>query len=262
MKRRARNPIAGIVGPSEYVAEVESFSGRKSSIPFSFNRVGDNNRLPNFSSASSRNLAFSTSDRKEIPSLAEILSRSFSHSSLLQGRAPPTFLHHARISLSQSDSYASPLRSLMTSSVCHSSSTSTPSPPAPRVIPPGGFLDLSSLKDRPGARQNFKRLGRGIGSGKGKTAGRGHKGQKARAGRKPRIGFEGGQTPLRLTLPKRGFHNPFKMEFQVRVCLGRDAHNGMLGLGFRSLSVCRFVGSLYVSDTATRPHAVCRLTSS
>lgn len=54
-----------------------------------------------------------------------------------------------------------------------------------------------------------KRVGRGIGSGLGKTSGRGHKGQKARAGRSPRLGFEGGQTPLRLRLPKRGFFNPF-----------------------------------------------------
>jgi hypothetical protein len=53
-----------------------------------------------------------------------------------------------------------------------------------------------------------KRLGRGIGSGRGKTSGRGHKGQKARTGRAPKIGFEGGQTPLRMRVPKRGFHNP------------------------------------------------------
>lgn len=52
-----------------------------------------------------------------------------------------------------------------------------------------------------------KRVGRGIGSGLGKTSGRGHKGQKARTGRSPRLGFEGGQTPLRLRTPKRGFHN-------------------------------------------------------
>ncbi|GBG68275.1 hypothetical protein CBR_g2823 [Chara braunii] len=83
----------------------------------------------------------------------------------------------------------------------------------PRIIPPGGFLPLNRLADGPGASKDGKRLGRGIGSGKGKTAGRGHKGQKARS-RNPRIGFEGGQTPLRLRLPKRGFHNPFAMTFQ------------------------------------------------
>ncbi|CAI7763770.1 unnamed protein product [Closterium sp. NIES-54] len=79
----------------------------------------------------------------------------------------------------------------------------------------GGLLTLNALADREGARRTGKRVGRGMGSGKGKTAGRGHKGQKARAGRNPKIGFEGGQTPLRIRLPKRGFHNPFSLRFQV-----------------------------------------------
>ncbi|CAI5458997.1 unnamed protein product [Closterium sp. Yama58-4] len=79
----------------------------------------------------------------------------------------------------------------------------------------GGLLALNALADREGARRTGKRVGRGMGSGKGKTAGRGHKGQKARSGRNPKIGFEGGQTPLRIRLPKRGFHNPFSLRFQV-----------------------------------------------
>ncbi|CAI5963967.1 unnamed protein product, partial [Closterium sp. NIES-65] len=79
----------------------------------------------------------------------------------------------------------------------------------------GGLLTLNALADREGARRTGKRVGRGMGSGKGKTAGRGHKGQKARSGRNPKIGFEGGQTPLRIRLPKRGFHNPFSLRFQV-----------------------------------------------
>ncbi|KAG0576707.1 hypothetical protein KC19_5G101700 [Ceratodon purpureus] len=83
-----------------------------------------------------------------------------------------------------------------------------------RVIPPGGLLALNSLADNPGSRHQKTRLGRGIGSGKGKTAGRGHKGQKARNGRSPRLGFEGGQTPLRLRIPKRGFTNNFMNTFQ------------------------------------------------
>ena len=58
-----------------------------------------------------------------------------------------------------------------------------------------------------------RRVGRGIGSSKGKTAGRGHKGQKARSGGGPKPGFEGGQTPLRLRVPKRGFHNPFSLDY-------------------------------------------------
>jgi large subunit ribosomal protein L15 len=57
-------------------------------------------------------------------------------------------------------------------------------------------------------------VGRGIGSSKGKTSGRGHKGQKARSGGGTKPGFEGGQTPLRLRVPKRGFHNPFTMHYQ------------------------------------------------
>ncbi|KAK9789211.1 hypothetical protein WJX73_002904 [Symbiochloris irregularis] len=68
------------------------------------------------------------------------------------------------------------------------------------------FVSLNNLADNPGARKQVKRLGRGIGSGLGKTSGRGHKGQKARRGRQVKLGFEGGQTPLRLSVPKQGFH--------------------------------------------------------
>ena len=60
---------------------------------------------------------------------------------------------------------------------------------------------------------NRKRIGRGIGSGTGKTAGKGHKGQKARSGGKIRRGFEGGQTPLYRRIPKRGFNNIFTVEY-------------------------------------------------
>ena len=60
-----------------------------------------------------------------------------------------------------------------------------------------------------------KRLGRGIGSGHGKTAGRGHKGAKSRSGFKFKRGFEGGQMPLHRRVPKRGFHNPFRVEYEV-----------------------------------------------
>jgi large subunit ribosomal protein L15 len=66
-------------------------------------------------------------------------------------------------------------------------------------------MRLNSLSPAPGARRNAKRVGRGIGSGTGKTAGRGHKGQKARSGGKVRPGFEGGQMPLQKRLPKYGF---------------------------------------------------------
>ncbi len=68
-------------------------------------------------------------------------------------------------------------------------------------------MELHSLKSAPGARQNRKRVGRGHGSGAGKTSGRGHKGQKSRSGYSSRPGFEGGQMPLHRRLPKRGFNH-------------------------------------------------------
>ena len=67
---------------------------------------------------------------------------------------------------------------------------------------------LNTIKGSDGATKQRKRLGRGMGSGSGKTAGRGHKGQKSRAGGFHRIGFEGGQMPLHRRLPKRGFRSP------------------------------------------------------
>jgi large subunit ribosomal protein L15 len=66
-------------------------------------------------------------------------------------------------------------------------------------------MELNSIKPADGAKKNKRRLGRGIGSGLGKTAGRGHKGQKSRAGGFHKVGFEGGQMPMQRRLPKRGF---------------------------------------------------------
>ena len=66
-------------------------------------------------------------------------------------------------------------------------------------------MELNTIKPAPGAKKNRRRVGRGIGSGLGKTAGRGHKGQKSRAGGFHKVGFEGGQMPLQRRLPKRGF---------------------------------------------------------
>jgi large subunit ribosomal protein L15 len=68
-------------------------------------------------------------------------------------------------------------------------------------------MRLHDLKPQPGAKHRRKRLGRGEGSGLGKTSGRGHKGQRARSGGTVREGFEGGQMPLHRRLPKRGFNN-------------------------------------------------------
>jgi large subunit ribosomal protein L15 len=76
-------------------------------------------------------------------------------------------------------------------------------------------MDLSDLRPAPGARQQRKRLGRGTGSGLGKTSGRGHKGRGARSGGNTHPRFEGGQMPLQRRLPKRGFHNIFKRDIAV-----------------------------------------------
>ena len=76
-------------------------------------------------------------------------------------------------------------------------------------------MKLSELKAVPGSRKDRKRVGRGIGSGTGKTSGRGHKGQKSRSGGNPHPWFEGGQMPLYRRLPKSGFTNIFKKEYEI-----------------------------------------------
>lgn len=77
------------------------------------------------------------------------------------------------------------------------------------------MAELHDLSPVPGSRKNRKRLGRGPGSGTGKTSGRGQKGQKARSGGQIPPGFEGGQMPLHRRIPKRGFTNIFRTEYQV-----------------------------------------------
>ena len=76
-------------------------------------------------------------------------------------------------------------------------------------------MKIHELSPAPGSVKDVKRVGRGHGSGNGKTAGKGHKGQHARAGRGIRPGFEGGQMPLQRRLPKRGFNNIFASEYAV-----------------------------------------------
>jgi large subunit ribosomal protein L15 len=76
-------------------------------------------------------------------------------------------------------------------------------------------MELNTLRPARGATKARKRVGRGPGSGSGKTAGRGHKGQKSRSGYSRRFGFEGGQMPLTRRIPKRGFTNIFRVECQV-----------------------------------------------
>lgn len=82
------------------------------------------------------------------------------------------------------------------------------------------FLGLNNISDNPGAIKKKRRVGRGIGSSKGKTSGRGHKGQKARAGRGVHPTFEGGQTKLYKRLPKRGFNNKVHAEPMVPINVG------------------------------------------
>src|SRR5438270_8547641 len=76
-------------------------------------------------------------------------------------------------------------------------------------------MGLGDLKPPRGMKHPKKRIGRGHGSGTGKTSGKGHKGQKSRSGYKFKRGFEGGQMPLHRRVPKRGFHNPFRVEYEV-----------------------------------------------
>ena len=76
-------------------------------------------------------------------------------------------------------------------------------------------MNIQNLAPAPGAKTESKRLGRGIGSGKGKTSGKGHKGQWARSGGGVRPGFEGGQMPLIRRVPKRGFTNIFAKEYSI-----------------------------------------------
>ena len=79
-------------------------------------------------------------------------------------------------------------------------------------------MELNTIKPAAGAKHAKRRVGRGIGSGLGKTAGRGHKGQKSRAGGYHKVGFEGGQMPLQRRLPKRGFKSrtlPFNAEIRL-----------------------------------------------
>ncbi|MFN3829665.1 MULTISPECIES: 50S ribosomal protein L15 [Tepidimonas] len=79
-------------------------------------------------------------------------------------------------------------------------------------------MELNTLKPAAGAKKPRRRVGRGIGSGLGKTAGRGHKGQKSRSGGYHKVGFEGGQMPLQRRLPKRGFKSP-TLKFNAEVTL-------------------------------------------
>lgn len=101
-------------------------------------------------------------------------------------------------------------------------------------------MELNSIKPAEGSKKARRRVGRGIGSGLGKTAGRGHKGQKSRAGGYHKVGFEGGQMPLQRRLPKRGFksHN---LQFNGEVTLGQLELLGAAEVDLLALKAAKLV---------------------
>jgi large subunit ribosomal protein L15 len=104
-------------------------------------------------------------------------------------------------------------------------------------------MELNSIKPAAGAKHAKRRVGRGIGSGIGKTAGRGHKGQKSRAGGYHKVGFEGGQMPLQRRLPKRGFKSHL-LKFNAEVNLTDLERLGVAEVDLLTLKQARLVGEL------------------
>ncbi|OOG45184.1 50S ribosomal protein L15 [Polaromonas sp. A23] len=104
-------------------------------------------------------------------------------------------------------------------------------------------MELNGIKPAAGAKHAKRRVGRGIGSGLGKTSGRGHKGQKSRAGGYHKVGFEGGQMPLQRRLPKRGFksHN---LKFNAEVTLAALEQLGLAEVDLLALKTAGLVGQL------------------
>ena len=104
-------------------------------------------------------------------------------------------------------------------------------------------MQLNTIKPSPGAKHARRRVGRGIGSGLGKTAGRGHKGQKARSGGYHKVGFEGGQMPLQRRLPKRGFKSHL-LKFNAEVSLTDLERLGVEQIDLLTLKQARLIGEL------------------
>jgi len=104
-------------------------------------------------------------------------------------------------------------------------------------------MELNSIKPAEGSKHYKRRVGRGIGSGLGKTAGRGHKGQKSRAGGYHKVGFEGGQMPLQRRLPKRGFKSAL-LKFNAEITLTDLERLGAAEVDLLSLKQARLVGEL------------------
>ncbi len=104
-------------------------------------------------------------------------------------------------------------------------------------------MELNTIKPAAGAKHAKRRVGRGIGSGLGKTAGRGHKGQKSRAGGYHKVGFEGGQMPLQRRLPKRGFKSHL-LKFNAEVTLAALEQLGAAEVDILTLKQAGLVGEL------------------
>ena len=104
-------------------------------------------------------------------------------------------------------------------------------------------MELNGIKPGQGAKHAKRRVGRGIGSGLGKTAGRGHKGQKSRAGGYHKVGFEGGQMPLQRRLPKRGFKSHL-LKFNAEVTLTALEQLGLAEVNLLTLKTAGLVGQL------------------
>ena len=104
-------------------------------------------------------------------------------------------------------------------------------------------MELNSIKPADGAKHAKRRVGRGIGSGLGKTAGRGHKGQKSRSGGYHKVGFEGGQMPLQRRLPKRGFKSHL-LKFNAEVTLAALDKLGLAEVDLAALKQAGLVGEL------------------
>ena len=104
-------------------------------------------------------------------------------------------------------------------------------------------MELNSIKPAEGSKKARRRVGRGIGSGLGKTAGRGHKGQKSRAGGFHKVGFEGGQMPLQRRLPKRGFKS-HALKYNAQISLTDLQRLGAAEVDLLTLKQAGLVGEL------------------
>ncbi|HZY16197.1 MAG TPA: 50S ribosomal protein L15 [Ramlibacter sp.] len=104
-------------------------------------------------------------------------------------------------------------------------------------------MELNTIKPADGSKKPRRRVGRGIGSGLGKTAGRGHKGQKSRAGGYHKVGFEGGQMPLQRRLPKRGFRSQ-SLKFNGEVTLAQLERLGLAEVDLLALKAAKLVGQI------------------